>query len=511
MNERPIERLNFFNGQRLQAADLKLEQDYHMRVRRWLNRSLYTAGIASGLTVQKVPKRPKVRVSPGLALDSLGREIILLDEREEIVPGAQDETNKPISLYLTIRYSEEALAHEDACCPPKNGSADKAASGGPSRVLAEPVLEWSRDLPHESSGKVLLAYVGLGKNCQDVNLLDTGVRRYVGAASAAKVRQYALEGEKEVAFIPKEAFAIPGEKEPAVHNDVTVVGRIPFHIRGRQPSSVTLYLRGEQFSPLHYTELGLHSHGATLSGQLSDHTIDQQSMAHTHLPGTLITKIEKEDDDNPEVISDGVSTFRPHQHYLFGRVRRPWGVLAAHLPGEQTAFQLAWTSSAKELVDNDVGLEVRWGRHRHELDGKTAGPGDFTPITLKHDAVSASGSTIASGVDAAARSGPPLQFVDNLQIWIGNPNSLSLQTDRILQQIAMANPAGWSRTTKIGEGSGTDVFHSTGTGPIRLDFLPTLAFSEGEYWIELRVGSTFDGQGRPVANGGRIHYNLYVE
>jgi hypothetical protein len=37
MNEKPLERLNYFNGQRLQAGDFKLEQDYHMRVRRWLN------------------------------------------------------------------------------------------------------------------------------------------------------------------------------------------------------------------------------------------------------------------------------------------------------------------------------------------------------------------------------------------------------------------------------------------------------------------------------------------
>ena len=63
MNEKPLERLNYFNGQRLQAADFKLEQDYHMRVRRWLNRSLYTPGIASGLEVYAMPSAPKVRVA----------------------------------------------------------------------------------------------------------------------------------------------------------------------------------------------------------------------------------------------------------------------------------------------------------------------------------------------------------------------------------------------------------------------------------------------------------------
>ncbi len=40
MNEKPIERLQYYNGQRLEADDLKLEQEYHIRVRRWLNKSL---------------------------------------------------------------------------------------------------------------------------------------------------------------------------------------------------------------------------------------------------------------------------------------------------------------------------------------------------------------------------------------------------------------------------------------------------------------------------------------
>src|SRR5574338_1668017 len=116
MNERPLERLHYFNGQRLLAGDLTLEQEYHIRVRRWLNRSLYTAGIARGLEVRKVAKAPRVRISPGLALDALGREIILLDEREETVPGAHDDANKPIGLYLTIRYRADVLGREEGSC-----------------------------------------------------------------------------------------------------------------------------------------------------------------------------------------------------------------------------------------------------------------------------------------------------------------------------------------------------------------------------------------------------------
>jgi len=227
MNEKPVERLNYFNGQRLQAADLKLEQDYHLRVRRWLNRSLYTSGIADGLDIAKVPGVPRVRIGPGLALDTMGREIILIDEHEEPVPGAHDDKNLPLAMYLSIRYGEEVLSRQEASCTPVHGSQNKVAWGGPSRVLAEPVFEWSRDLPHESSGKVLLGYVALGKGCKEVNVLDTSVRRNIGAASAAKVKQYALEGEREVAAIPTKG------------NPIRVTCKINFHIRGRQPNSVT--------------------------------------------------------------------------------------------------------------------------------------------------------------------------------------------------------------------------------------------------------------------------------
>src|SRR6266513_2034651 len=75
MIERPLDRLNYYNGQRLEAGDLKLEQEYHIRVRRWINKSLCTPGIASGLDIREQKGTRFVIVSPGLALDAEGREI----------------------------------------------------------------------------------------------------------------------------------------------------------------------------------------------------------------------------------------------------------------------------------------------------------------------------------------------------------------------------------------------------------------------------------------------------
>ena len=217
MSEKPLERLNYFNGQRLQAGDFRLEQEYHMRVRRWLNRSLYTAGIATGLEIYPIAGVPRVRVNPGLAIDPIGREIILLEAREIPVMHDIGQGSELAGSYVVIRYAEELTAAQDANCAP-GGCGDQAAAGAPSRVLADPVIECVPDLPQEGSGKILLGRVVLAAGCGSIAYIDTAVRRYIGDAYKNTVKQYALEGER--------------------HIDATNRGRIYFHIRGREPNQV---------------------------------------------------------------------------------------------------------------------------------------------------------------------------------------------------------------------------------------------------------------------------------
>ena len=54
-SEQPISRVNYFNGQRLEAADFRAEQDYQIAVRRKLYSALYSVGIVQGLEVTKHP------------------------------------------------------------------------------------------------------------------------------------------------------------------------------------------------------------------------------------------------------------------------------------------------------------------------------------------------------------------------------------------------------------------------------------------------------------------------
>jgi hypothetical protein len=67
-------RVNFVEGLILTAADLAAEQEYH-RGMRYLHNRLHGYGTVSGLEV--VVTRGRVRVSPGMGIDVLGREIVI--------------------------------------------------------------------------------------------------------------------------------------------------------------------------------------------------------------------------------------------------------------------------------------------------------------------------------------------------------------------------------------------------------------------------------------------------
>ena len=200
----PLERLNYFNSQRLEAIDFRLEQAYHMRVRRELNRALYSFGIGTGLEVRPHPTDlHAVEVGPGLALDPFGREIILFEPRTVKVCGTPRRADGvTFGNYLVIAYREEKVAPQsDGCavvgvyptgtdpCACKGTSPLKTnrcggecrggcgggscgggcecgatesqayAWGAPSRIRSEPMLMFQDAWPAETSGKLILAQV----------------------------------------------------------------------------------------------------------------------------------------------------------------------------------------------------------------------------------------------------------------------------------------------------------------------------------------------------------------
>jgi hypothetical protein len=79
--------VNFFDGQLLSADDFRTEQEYHRRMRYLHNRLLHGSGIVDGYDV--ADDCDGVLVGPGVAIDSLGRELVLAEPaRIDLPPEA---------------------------------------------------------------------------------------------------------------------------------------------------------------------------------------------------------------------------------------------------------------------------------------------------------------------------------------------------------------------------------------------------------------------------------------
>jgi hypothetical protein len=434
--EEPLDRLNYYNGRRLVAGDLRLEQDYHIRVRRWLNKTLFTPGIADGLEVRVSSASPrKVVVSPGLAIDALGREVILVEETEVDVVGVPStEDDWVFGNYLTIEYAEETVASAQDGCAVRTDRRE-LAWGGPTLIRATPVLAFQGSWPDEAGGKVLLGQVELGAGCE-VTRIHNGVRKYVDAA-APSVRSLAFEGEKDI-----------DQQNPKV---------LSFHIRGGPPRSVLLYLWGGRFSTLFYTELPAHTHPVDLtSTPTGDSTV-----GHTH--EFTIGDIDTSPQD-------------AHSHDIEG---------SAFVEGGDISLKLRGGGEVVNLTDVIQAKAKNANSHFHTVSiptKETTLSGQADPHAIAGDTGSRGVTDAGSG--GARTSGSELTYVRRLKVYLDG-NEI---TSEVLTQLGWP-AAGWST---LGDGTAGHPLVMSGTGAIDL-LRVNLTLVEGEHKLELRVDNSSGG------------------
>ncbi len=166
-----IERINFFNGERLTADDLNAFDQAENEMR-WLHtRSLHGWGIAAGLGVTGKTGARSVTVAPGMAVDSSGREIILVNSLVLGIPvlsGGSGET----MYYLTASYqgdsSQKVVEQRAGVC----------AAGGATRLANDPLIQWQTP-PKVSEGKeVILAAIWI-RNCKLSRDISSAPRRLI--------------------------------------------------------------------------------------------------------------------------------------------------------------------------------------------------------------------------------------------------------------------------------------------------------------------------------------------
>jgi hypothetical protein len=483
MNERAIERLHYFDGQRLHAGDLRLEQEYHIRLQRWLSRSLFSAGVADGFDVYPVADGNRVRVTPGLALDDQGRAIILV-EPVELVPRGR---------YLCVRYRERKDGVQgDGCSIKGDDGRFEASWEGRERILSEPELLWRRESPLDETRELVIAVLKLDASGK-VEAVESGPRLIASSKPLAQVRPLSLEGEKDI-----------DERDPEI---------LIFHIRNRRPASVTLYLCAMKFSTLHYSEVGQITPrltGSDPDGAFRTETPDSVD-PHTHEAGALTADTEaplhahaiSSKVFTPNINIGGAETgifVAPVGETVIGTdwVLVP-GPLGFPVPVPIPAGMLVTPLGAPvSLATVTTNFSVGGGGHSHDVSGKTSDTVADTQRAHKHMVpvtIAATGSTGPTSV----RGGSQLTFFTGLEIIVdGLP-----ATDRILAQLRATNSA-WSQVTSFDGSDGHPL--RDGTGPIRLDLIDALSFDPDEVRPHT-IAFTVRGAG----NGGRIQYNLYVE
>jgi hypothetical protein len=182
--KKDIKRMNYFNGQLLNDEDLKLEQNYHIRMHRMHNRYFHDWGIVTGLEVTPVQGYSRVTVSEGMALNRIIDEVTKDELSQEIfyfgdnLGNVLDLSgyNPGENIYITLGYEEKECdvdrlkgGHEVHICENGRLNIRKAKSQDPKDESYDP-----KAMPVDSEGnqidpkvEIVLARVVLPKNEAD--------------------------------------------------------------------------------------------------------------------------------------------------------------------------------------------------------------------------------------------------------------------------------------------------------------------------------------------------------
>ena len=175
-----LERIRYRKGQALASRDLRDEQDFEGMLRWNHNRSLHHAwGIAIGLEVTNQGGRA-VRVSPGIAYDGYGRELLLSRPVEIDFPELK--VNQASDLVIRYKESAEFPRRSDmqaTCLPQESEDSGKVSF---SALEEQPAFLWRKAGTARLGEEIPLIRVQPGANEASLEL-DRSVRRSAQALS----------------------------------------------------------------------------------------------------------------------------------------------------------------------------------------------------------------------------------------------------------------------------------------------------------------------------------------
>lgn len=172
-----VKRLNYFDSQFLKQKDFQDEQIYHRNMRYTHNRLLHSWGIADGLIVTKTGDKG-VTISPGVAIDNQGREIVVPDN-PLFNPIDLSKFGANATVYLTIKYDDTARDETDRY---QSSGIDNYI-----RIPERPKPDTTTNPPLNDGSVILLAQITLD-NQGNVSKIDNSNVRRVGAKLAPDIQ-----------------------------------------------------------------------------------------------------------------------------------------------------------------------------------------------------------------------------------------------------------------------------------------------------------------------------------
>jgi hypothetical protein len=170
--------MHFFNGERLTADDLNF-LDHAENTLRWLHtRFLHGWGIATGLGVAGKSGAQSVSVAPGMAIDALGREIILTSALTFPIPVISGGVET--MYYLTAAYqgdaAQQVLEQRLGVC----------SAGGTARLANAPLIQWETAAKVTEGLQLILATAWI-KNCKLSRDVSGASRRLLAPPSTPPI------------------------------------------------------------------------------------------------------------------------------------------------------------------------------------------------------------------------------------------------------------------------------------------------------------------------------------
>ncbi|NUO81207.1 hypothetical protein HUU05_14100, partial [candidate division KSB1 bacterium] len=202
MPEFKIQRVNYFEGQRLRVKDFEDEQTYHLDMRRRHNKNLHNWGIAAGLKVNREKDTNKITISPGMAIDVDGYEIVL-DEPWVVENILTLTSSASGDFILTLAYADEKVS----------SAADGICSTGLTRVAEKAALFLRAEIGDfiRNGTEVPLAKIVL-ENCRITGDPDESVREEVSQGKAVKITGDTMTGQLTI-----DLSAAKGESAQKAH------------------------------------------------------------------------------------------------------------------------------------------------------------------------------------------------------------------------------------------------------------------------------------------------------